>query len=129
MLIHMHHTTRANTRARMRALTHTRMQVATDIGRAVKHLGPAPTAKTAASTSDTQMEVLDDMADKTPVPPAVQELKKLNVCNLNMNLQVTHTLLCENKECGYSRDRRELFRDLSLSVSAPATGAPHDVAG
>ena len=105
------------------------MQVATDIGRAVKHLGPAPMAKTAASPSDTLIEVLDDMAEKTAVPPAVQELKKLNVCNLNMNLQVTHTLLCENKECGYSRDRRELFRDLSLSVSAPATGAPHDVAG
>jgi len=101
--------------------------VETDIGRAVKHLcqqQPAAGPKAAAATSDAPIEVLDDAVEKTAVPPAAQELKKSNVCHLNMNLQVTHTLLCENKECAYSRDRRVMFRDLSLSVSTPAS-APY----
>ena len=35
---------------------------------------------------------------------AVRDLKRANVCNLNMNLQVSHTLLCENTACRSERE-------------------------
>ena len=88
--------------------------VSTDICRSVKLLSSDDDQGSSASSRE---PVGDRGAtSEAKLPQAVRQLRKLNVCNLNVNLQVSHTLLCENSQCGYSRDRRELFRDLSLSL-------------
>ena len=97
--------------------------VYTDMMRSIKLLsapiahaaGPGGEQKDASSTSVGEACKHKEVLSTSQL----QDLKDSNACSLNVNLQVTHTLICENTACGYSRDRRELFRDLSLSVRAP----------
>ena len=104
--------------------------VSTDVGRAVKHLASSiePRENEAPASSKICVEDVDasrgaqggansgNARKAAAMSSAVGDLRKSNVCNLNFNLEVEHTLLCENSGCNYSRGRRELFRDLSLSV-------------
>lgn len=104
--------------------------VSTDVGRAVKHLASSIESIENEAPASSKIGVEDVDASRgaqggansgnarkaAAMSSAVGDLRKSNVCNLNFNLEVEHTLLCENSGCNYSRGRRELFRDLSLSV-------------
>ena len=91
--------------------------MATDIGRAIKALSvaaasndktallqsPAPGAAVATGAAAAgglaDGELVDGGGGEGELASAVRDLKRANVCNLNMNLQVSHTLLCENSAC------------------------------
>jgi len=100
--------------------------VSTDVSRAVKHL--ASSIESIENEAPASSKIVDasrgaqggansgNARKAAAMSSAVGDLRKSNVCNLNFNLEVEHTLLCENSGCNYSRGRRELFRDLSLSV-------------
>jgi hypothetical protein len=80
--------------------------VSTDINRAIKLLSANGASAKAcplvtSKALESPVEILDDTGGKdalekvamphkrTVLPPAVEDLKQSNVCNLNMNLQVT----------------------------------------